>query len=145
VAELDVDDIDVADAQEAAESDDETGAESEESDDEEDGVQSVLAENVYEITPRSEWITSDQISHYEFAAVMAARATQIDRHNNPIFPEGYVPTDTNAASLALREYMFGLCPLRLRRIVGQKIEIRPVRELDWPPDDLQALARYYRR
>jgi DNA-directed RNA polymerase subunit K/omega len=69
------------------------------------------------IVPDDERITPHVMSKYEMTRVVSIRATQISEHNNPMVD---VSGLTDPIKMAKRELMERMCPLTLRRIIGDR-------------------------
>jgi DNA-directed RNA polymerase subunit K/omega len=87
------------------------------------------------ILPRSQYMCSDYLTAYEVAAVLATRATQIDK-TGQVFTPPEKQVESSAEKRAMEELKAGCCPLiiwRQRSHGGQLVvEEWTVRELTLP-------------
>lgn len=88
--------------------------------------------------------TSDILSKFEMTEIISIRATQISQFNNAMVD---IAGLTSPIDIAKRELMNRMCPLMLRRMVGElKNEKTGVLELyaeDWCPNDMIFSTTYH--
>ncbi len=87
--------------------------------------------------------TSDILSRYEMTEIISIRSTQIAQFNNPMVDSTGL---SNPVDIAKRELMNRMCPLMLRRMVGElKNEKTGILELyaeDWCPNEMIFATAY---
>jgi len=73
------------------------------------------------IVSDDERITPNILSKYEMTRIISIRATQISEHNNPMID---VSDLTDPIKMAKRELMERKCPLTLRRVIGDRKNVK---------------------
>lgn len=103
---------------------------------------SIYNKEIIIVTPNKRQ-TSDILSRYEMTEIISIRSTQIAQYNNPMVDSTGL---SNPVDIAKRELMNRMCPLMLRRMVGEiKNEKTGILELyaeDWCPNEMIFATAY---
>lgn len=83
------------------------------------------------VVPDNQRVTSEIMSIYEFSEVIGIRTTQISE-GNTVFTD--VKNITDHREMALKELFDRKCPLKIRRKIGNRVEIWSCNEMSVPGD-----------